>query len=391
MNKMKAWQGSFGVSKYEGIVSPAYFVFTLNGVEGDFFHVAIRSKSYVPFFTNASDGVRIGQWDLSQARMREIPFFIPPSSEQSAIVRYLDYMDRRIRRYIASRQKLIRLLNEQKQAIIHQAVTGQIDVRTGHPYPAYKPSGVEWLGDVPEHWQEIRLKFLTRKITDGEHISPNLSDHGIPLLSAQDVRDRAINYNVDKYVSEENAESFWRRCNPTHGDLLVVSRGATIGRVGVVEEEIPFCLMGSVILCKLREDYGSLFLYYSLKAEHAKTSLWFSSASSAQQAIYIRDVAELRLPVPPPKERTAIVNYLCVVVAEIEKTITCFKHEISLLREYRTRLIADVVTGKRDVREAAAQLPIEEDDDSDSNIENEPDPSDEIMDETGDPDHAEEK
>ena len=110
MNKMKAWQGSYGVSRQEGIVSPAYFIFDISGVTGDYFHVAVRSKAYVPFFAQASDGVRIGQWDLSQARMREIPFLIPPVSEQTAIVRFLDHFDLRIRRYIRSKQKLIVLL-----------------------------------------------------------------------------------------------------------------------------------------------------------------------------------------------------------------------------------------------------------------------------------------
>ena len=118
MNKMKAWQGSYGVSKFEGIVSPAYFVFNLDSVNGDYFHTAIRSKAYVPYFTQASDGVRIGQWDLSLARMREIPFSVPPRTEQAAIVRYLDHADRRIQRYIRAKQELIKLLEEQKQALI---------------------------------------------------------------------------------------------------------------------------------------------------------------------------------------------------------------------------------------------------------------------------------
>ena len=112
MNKMKAWQGSYGVSVHEGIVSPAYFVFELSGVEGRFFHTAIRSQAYVPSFTQASDGVRIGQWDLSEPRMREIPFAIPSLTEQAAIVRFLDHADRRIRRYIRAKQKLIKLLEE---------------------------------------------------------------------------------------------------------------------------------------------------------------------------------------------------------------------------------------------------------------------------------------
>ena len=87
MNKMKAWQGSYGVSQYDGIVSPAYFIFYVDGVQGDFFNVAIRSKAYVPFFGQASDGVRIGQWDLAQVRMREIKFLVPSPDEQTAIVR----------------------------------------------------------------------------------------------------------------------------------------------------------------------------------------------------------------------------------------------------------------------------------------------------------------
>ena len=92
MNKMKAWQGSYGISQYDGIVSPAYFVFDLHGVSADFFNIAIRSKAYIPYFAQASDGIRVGQWDLSLPRMHEIPFFIPPADEQAQIVRYLDAM-----------------------------------------------------------------------------------------------------------------------------------------------------------------------------------------------------------------------------------------------------------------------------------------------------------
>ena len=162
MNKMKAWQGSYGISQHDGIVSPAYFVFDLNGVSGDFFHAAIRSRAYVPFFAQASDGVRIGQWDLSQARMREIPFAFPPLQEQHAIVRYLDHADRRIRRYVDAKRKLIALLEEEKQAIVNQAVTRGLD-----PNVPLKPSGVEWLGDVPEHWETLRVGHFSSKVGNG--------------------------------------------------------------------------------------------------------------------------------------------------------------------------------------------------------------------------------
>ena len=163
MNKMKAWQGSYGISQRDGIVSPAYFVFNVKGVSGHYFHTAIRSKAYIPFFAQASDGVRIGQWDLSPARMREIPFLIPPYPDQTAITRYLDYMDRRIRRYVGAKRKLIALLEEERQAIVGRAVTRGLD-----PNVRLKSSSVEWLGDVPEHWEVRRLKTLcTMKSGDG--------------------------------------------------------------------------------------------------------------------------------------------------------------------------------------------------------------------------------
>ncbi len=97
---------------------------------------------------------------IAEDRLGSFYVPVPPLSEQTAIVRFLDYMDRRIRRYIHAKQKLIKLLEEYKQALIHQAVTGKMDVRTGQPYPAYKDSGVEWLGQVPEHWEVRRLKTL---------------------------------------------------------------------------------------------------------------------------------------------------------------------------------------------------------------------------------------
>ena len=104
-------------------------------------------------------------WSLRPEHFKTIYVCVPPFTEQANIVRFLDHADRRIRRYIRAKEKLIALLEEQKQAIIHQAVTGRIDVRTGQPYPAYKPSGVEWLGDVPAHIGiRDRLQESTRPV-----------------------------------------------------------------------------------------------------------------------------------------------------------------------------------------------------------------------------------
>ena len=132
------------------------------------------------------DGVSIESLNFEMWKLLCVAF--PAEHEQTAIVRFLDHADRRIRRYIRAKQKLIALLEEQKQAIIHQAVTGQIDVRTGEPYAAYKPSGVEWLGDVPEHWERRRLKTLLRSVdrrslTGKETLLSLRRDHGVVVYA----------------------------------------------------------------------------------------------------------------------------------------------------------------------------------------------------------------
>lgn len=128
MNKMKAWQGSYGISDYTGIVSPAYFIFELNGIESTFFHKAIRSSVYVPFFIKASDGVRIGQWDLSKSRMKEIPFYIPPKHEQLQIVKHIEAQTTKIDKAIEVQQNYISKLVEYKSSLIDSVVTGKVRV-----------------------------------------------------------------------------------------------------------------------------------------------------------------------------------------------------------------------------------------------------------------------
>lgn len=137
MNKMKAWQGSYGVSDYTGIVSPAYFIFDIAFENLEYFHYAIRSKVYVNFFAQASDGIRVGQWDLQMDKMKEIPFIVPPADEQIAIVKYIKQA---LPQYDAAIEKLteeVAVLEEYKNKVIADAVTGNIDVR-GIEIPEYE-------------------------------------------------------------------------------------------------------------------------------------------------------------------------------------------------------------------------------------------------------------
>jgi type I restriction enzyme S subunit len=346
MNKMKAWQGSYGVSAHEGIVSPAYFVFDLAGVEGRFFHTAIRSRAYVPSFAQASDGVRIGQWDLSEPRMREIPFAIPPLAEQAAIVRFLDHADRRIRRYIRAKQKLIKLLEEQKQAIIHRAVTRGLD-----PNVRLKPSGVEWLGDVPEHWDVLRCRYIFREVdkrsADGSEQHLSMSQR-LGLVPSDLVENRTL-------VSESYAGG--KLCEV--GDLVLNRLKAHLGvfalarHAGVISPD--YTVLRPV------DSTGIEYFERVLRSPAFRHELRVRAKGIVEGfwRLYTDDFYEIRLPVPPPQERDAIVAYFVAETATVEQAVLKAEREIALLREYRTRLIADVVTGKLDVREAVARLPQE--------------------------------
>jgi type I restriction enzyme S subunit len=159
INKMKAWQGSMGIAPVDGLVSPAYFVYDFAISNRDYGQALLRSKPYVAHFGQASDGVRVGQWDLTITGMRAIPVLVPPPDEQAAIVRFLEWANARLERAIRAKRKVIALLNEQKQAIIHLAVTRGLD-----PSVPLKPSGIPWLGDIPGHWEMVRAKALFRQV-----------------------------------------------------------------------------------------------------------------------------------------------------------------------------------------------------------------------------------
>ena len=203
MNKMKAWQGSYGVSKYDGIVSPAYFVFNFKcDINRDFFNAAIRSKAYVSYFGQASDGIRVGQWDLSMARMKDIPFLVPPREEQDQIVRFLDWKVSSINKLISNYRHQIVLLEEMKQRKIDEAV-----VKGMRKSALIHNHDVRWDIDYPEHWQirRIRESFSFRK---GLSITKaNLVETGIAVISYGQVHSKknsgvGLNEELIRYVNE---------------------------------------------------------------------------------------------------------------------------------------------------------------------------------------------
>ena len=356
MNKMKAWQGSYGVSLCDGIVSPAYFVFDVHRLTGDFFHTAIRARAYVPFFAQASDGVRIGQWDLSQSRMREIPFFSPPLTEQVAIVRYLDHVDRRIRRYVTAKEKLIGLLDEEKQAIINQAVTRGLD-----PSVRLKPSELEWLGDFPEHWDVTRIAAAARNgkdaFTDGDWVElPHITDSGIRLIQTGNVGTGMYREKGFRYIHKSSFAEL--RCTEVDpGDVLICRLADPVGRA-CLAPDLGVRMITSVDVCILKssEQFSADYLVFLFSSKRYLGFVESLVRGSTRNRISRSILGAIKIPSPPSPEQHAIAAFLNREAERINSLIEKNCLLVERVQEYRTRLIADVVTGKLDVREAAAAL-----------------------------------
>jgi len=282
---------------------------------------------------------------------------LPPLPEQTAIVRFLDYMDRRIRRSIRAQQKLIKLLKEYRQTLIHQAVTGKIDVRTGMPYPAYKDSGVPWLGKVPEQWELKPLKRLVR-----------LNASVLPDTTPADYEFRYIDIGTvgTGFLTREpqrlrfgNAPSRARRVLHM-GDTIISTVRTYLKAVYYVDRdtEALVCSTGFAVLTPGPSTQPK-YVSYLVQSNTFTDRVTAESVGTAYPAIAEGRLGSFYVPVPPLPEQTAIVEYLDAQTAKLDTAIAAARREIELLREYRERLIADVVTGKVDVRGVVAQLPEE--------------------------------
>jgi type I restriction enzyme S subunit len=344
INKMKAWQGSMGIAPCEGIVSPAYFVFDFRIANNEFGQKLLRSQPYVAHFAQASDGVRIGQWDLSIPRMRQIPVLLPDENEQAAIVRFLDHANRKINWFIRVKRKLIALLNEQKQAIIQRAVT-----RGLNPNVPLKPSDIPWLGDIPQHWDVLRSKYLFREIDErsksGDETHLSMSQK-LGLVPNTEIGARTLvsdNYAGAKLCQKE--------------DLVLNRLKAHLGVFALAPQPGLVSPDYTVLrpVCKLEARY-----FEAVYRSPACRVVLRQRAKGIVQGfwrLYTDDFYDIRMPVPPFSEQTQIMDHLEIASEQQNTAIARTEREIALMQEYRVRLTADVVTGKLDVREVAAKLP----------------------------------
>ena len=287
------------------------------------------------------------------------PFPLPPPQEQAAIVRFLEYVDRRIRRYIRSKEKLIALLEEHKQAMIHKAVTGQIDVRTGQPYSAYKDSGLEWLGQMPGHWKRCRLRSVVSIVTTGSRDwSRYASDAGPLFVRVANLSRDSLQLRFEDVVRLDLPTGLLIDRMRIRPEDLLVSVTVYIGSVGIAPRTFEEAYVSQhVARCQPLPNVCPRWLGYVLLSTVGQTHGQMTLYGGTKDGLSLDDVKNYPIILPPLHEQEQAVEWIDARLSSALRTANKAERQIDLLKQYRTRLIADVVTGKLDVSDAATALP----------------------------------
>ena len=305
----------------------------------------------------------VTRFGLTRGAIKAVRMPLPPLHEQAAIVRFLDHTDRLIQRYIHARQKLIALLAEQKQAIIHQAVTGKIDVRTGKSYPAYKSSGVECLGSVPRHWDVSQLRRVAIDRCDGPFGSGLKSSHytidGIRVVRLQNIGHGEFIDADTSFISLDHYATLGDH-SVVPGDVLIAGLGDgkhPSGRACVAPEALGNAMVkADCFRFRLnRTQVEPRFVATQLTATASVASAVLSRGATRQRT-NLENMSARKIGIPLLDEQASIMDYLEERTHEIRAAHDSAKRELILLNEYRARLIEEVVTGRVDVREAASTM-----------------------------------
>ena len=339
INTMWAWMAALGVSNHAGIVSPAYGVYRPleeGAYSRLFLDNLLRTRSFVSEYICRSTGIRSSRLRLYPDQFLRIPFVYPPKEEQGIIEKYLRAKTTQIAKFIKAKRKLIALLNEQKQAIINQAVTRGLDANV-----RLKPSGVDYLGDIPEHWEVRRLKYLVNNVNN--QTATKAPDEKYIALEHVESWTGAICYPDGDISFESLVKQF------TPDDVLFGKLRPYLAKVafpkcrGVcVGEFLVFrCHDEKLIPCFLENKLRSFSII-----DLVNSSTYGAKMPRADWTF----IGNLFFSYPDKSEQQQIVDGIKEKTSKLNAAIASLQNEIDLIREYRTRLISDVVTGKLDVR-----------------------------------------
>lgn len=344
-NMMRMWQGAVGVVPVSGLVSPAYVVARpFSEANSRYYAYLFRTPAYMGAVDTYSRGIVKDRNRLYWQDFKRMPSPVPPVEEQDQIVRFLDANGSKVQRFIRNKRRLIGLLKEQKQNIINQAVTRGLD-----PNAKLKPSGVEWIGDIPAHWEVRRLKTIANVVlgkmlkttpSDGDELKPYLRSTNIQWFRP----------NISDVASMWFSPREMAQYRVTKGDILV-SEGGEVGRACIWQDEFEECyIQNSVHKVTVSEAILPHFLLYQFSSFSA-TGVFRAIVNRVSIAHLTSDkLGAVTFCLPPLHEQQEVISHIKDKFSEIDAAITRAEREIELIREYRARLISDAVTGQVDVR-----------------------------------------
>ncbi len=343
---LRSFQGGIEVAHCRGIISPAYTVLApREQARRAYFRHFLKSPNFISSLTLFVTGIREGQ-NIDYVRLSRAYMPLPPEDEQEAMGRFLDHANAKIERAIRAKRKLIALLNEQRQAIIHRAVTRGFD-----PNAPLKPSGIPWLGEIPRHWEVLRAKYLFREVDERS------TSGGEELLSVSHIT--GVTPRSQKNITMFKAQSYvgHKLCRP--GDLVVNTMWAWMAALGVSSLTGLVSPAYAVYRPRHLERFAGQYVDCLLRTKPYVSNIICRSTGvrASRLRLYPEEFFKLPIVLPPAAEQSRILEAISFETIHLGTAIAQASREIELLLEYRTCLTADVVTGKLDVREAAQRLP----------------------------------
>lgn len=347
MNIMLAWNGSYAVSDYNGMVSPAYCVFKFRkDCCEKYFHYLLRTNGYPTAFKTMSRGVIDSRLRLYPEQFYTFPVILPPVEEQQRIADYLDSKCGEIDSLIGLQEQMIEKLKAYKQSVITEAVTKGLD-----PNAKLVPSGIDWIGEIPEGWKVIKTKFIANKIFKGNGITKEevFTDGDTPCVRYGEIYSK-YSQGFKDCVSATNLDI---QKSPQYfhfGDILCAGTGELVEEIGksIVYLGNKACLAGGDIII-IRHSQNPSFLNYALNSNYAQTQKSRGKAKLKVVHISAFEIGSTYIILPPLSEQQTIANYLDEKCADIDRLIVLKQQKIEALKEYKKSVIYEAVTGKTEI------------------------------------------
>lgn len=330
-----------GLSDFDGMITGAYTVMEVNTSFDKrylyYYYLNLdKDKRMRPLYTGLRN-------TISKDNFFSLKTFVPPLQEQTAIANFLDQKTAQIDKAIEQKEKLIELLNERKQIVIQNAVTKGLD-----PNVKMKDSGVDWIGEIPEHWEVSKLKYYTNQIVDGAHFTPTYVDEGIPFLRVTDISNRLsdnINWSSTRRIPLKEHLELIKRANPQKGDILL-SKNGTIGLTKVIDWDDDFSFFVSLCLIKPTDKLDPYYFCQFFDSPLVEEQLTYGSSRTSVTNLHLEKIKELLIVVPPISEQSALTVILKEINSHYANAIKAQLIQIEKIKEYKSVLIDSAVTGK---------------------------------------------